>query len=238
MRQRCSIEYVLHTSCSASRIRLWVDVGTGFEISTMKKLLEVSMIINLTQHQPTPAQVAEGVAPASPEVQDLLTIPVPYAGPVLQERTDALVRWALAEAGKTPAGAARDRASKAWEALNANSQAVAALRAALGYLPPGRDGDAYQTLAELLGNLPVLLKEHEESSVAVGRFSTEPYPRVMIGGLPALMPLLERALQMSGMVPVYAMSERRSTDLPQPDGSVKKVSEFAHCGFYEALLIG
>lgn len=31
---------------------------------------------------------------------------------------------------------------------------------------------------------------------------------------------------------IYAYSERTSTDIPQPDGTVKKVSVFNHKGFY------
>ena len=32
---------------------------------------------------------------------------------------------------------------------------------------------------------------------------------------------------------VYAFSKRESEEIPQPDGSVKKVQEFRHTGFVE-----
>jgi hypothetical protein len=54
---------------------------------------------------------------------------------------------------------------------------------------------------------------------------------VMIGGAPYLMGPLERELEALRLVPVYAFSQRRSVDVPQPDGSVRKVTEFRHAGF-------
>lgn len=60
--------------------------------------------------------------------------------------------------------------------------------------------------------------------------------RVMIGGLPALQAPLARALAMVGFRPVFAVSDRVSVDVTQPDGSVRKVSEFRHLGFVSATL--
>ena len=57
--------------------------------------------------------------------------------------------------------------------------------------------------------------------------------RVMIGGAPYLMGALERALRECGFTPVYAFSRRESEEIPQPDGSVKKIQVFRHAGFVE-----
>ena len=56
--------------------------------------------------------------------------------------------------------------------------------------------------------------------------------RVMIGGLPAFMPVLEATLVKAGIAVGYARSERVSEDHVQPDGSVKKVATFKHAGLY------
>lgn len=57
--------------------------------------------------------------------------------------------------------------------------------------------------------------------------------RVMIGGAPYLMGPLEKALRECGFTPVYAFSKRESEEIPQPDGSVKKIQVFRHTGFVE-----
>jgi hypothetical protein len=53
----------------------------------------------------------------------------------------------------------------------------------------------------------------------------------MIGGAPYLMAPLHAALEARGVRPVYAFSERRSEEVTQPDGSVRKVNVFVHLGF-------
>jgi hypothetical protein len=53
----------------------------------------------------------------------------------------------------------------------------------------------------------------------------------MIGGAPYFMGPLESALREVGIRPLYAYSERRSTDHVQEDGSVRKVAVFVHLGF-------
>ena len=57
--------------------------------------------------------------------------------------------------------------------------------------------------------------------------------RVLIGGAPYLMSALEKALRESGFTPVYAFSKRESEEIPQPDGSVRKIAVFRHIGFVE-----
>lgn len=59
---------------------------------------------------------------------------------------------------------------------------------------------------------------------------------VQPAGSPAFQNVLgqvnEQATKFNARVPIcYAMSERKSEDNPQPDGSVKKVSVFKHLGF-------
>lgn len=58
--------------------------------------------------------------------------------------------------------------------------------------------------------------------------------RAMIGGLPAFMPVLEKALIKEGVAVCYARSERVSVDQAMPDGSVRKVATFKHAGLYWA----
>jgi hypothetical protein len=57
--------------------------------------------------------------------------------------------------------------------------------------------------------------------------------RVMLGGAPYLMGALEKAVRECGFTPVYAFSKRESEEIPQPDGSVRKVQVFRHIGFVE-----
>ena len=55
----------------------------------------------------------------------------------------------------------------------------------------------------------------------------------MIGGAPYLMGSLAVALRMRGIRPLFAFSERVSSEVTQSDGTVKKVSVFEHKGFIE-----
>lgn len=57
------------------------------------------------------------------------------------------------------------------------------------------------------------------------------YGSAMIGGVPFLMSALEHALRARDVQPLYAFSERISTEEAQPDGSVRKVQIFRHQGF-------
>lgn len=58
----------------------------------------------------------------------------------------------------------------------------------------------------------------------------------MIGGAPFLMKELEFQLKQVGIVPLYAFSQRISSEEVQPDGSVRKVNVFKHGGFYCPIL--
>lgn len=58
-------------------------------------------------------------------------------------------------------------------------------------------------------------------------------PKIMIGGAPYFMSELEKQITDYMMEPVYAFSKRESVDQVQPDGSVRKVAVFRHCGFVE-----
>ena len=55
--------------------------------------------------------------------------------------------------------------------------------------------------------------------------------RIMIGGAPFFMPVLEGALRREGLLTVYAFSERVSVEETLPDGSVRKTNVFKHVGF-------
>lgn len=57
----------------------------------------------------------------------------------------------------------------------------------------------------------------------------------MIGGAPYLMGPLERALRAAGIVPYYAFTRREVREDLQPDGTVKKVTVFAHEGWVTAV---
>ena len=59
--------------------------------------------------------------------------------------------------------------------------------------------------------------------------------RVLVGGAPILMERLIPALKREGCVPVHALSARVVEEVPQSDGSVKKVSTFKHIRFADAL---
>ena len=58
--------------------------------------------------------------------------------------------------------------------------------------------------------------------------------KVMVGGANFLMEPLVRILYANGFNPVYSFTQRKSEEVSQPDGSVKKVSTFKHVGFVEA----
>lgn len=58
----------------------------------------------------------------------------------------------------------------------------------------------------------------------------------MIGGAPYLMAPLERALVEHGIDPCYAFTERRSTEVMDPDtGEVRKTQILVHTGFVWAI---
>ncbi len=59
--------------------------------------------------------------------------------------------------------------------------------------------------------------------------------RVMIGGAPFLMPVLQMALQKRGITVLYAFSERVSIE-KIVDGVVVKTNEFKHSGFVEVFI--
>jgi hypothetical protein len=73
-----------------------------------------------------------------------------------------------------------------------------------------------------------------EASMYAGDTDNEVWiTRVMLGGAPYLMGALEKAVRECGFTPVYAFSKRESEEIPQPDGSVRKVQVFRHIGFVE-----
>lgn len=79
----------------------------------------------------------------------------------------------------------------------------------------------------------LILHRAEKIAWLAENFST--IRQAMIGGLPALLGPLSQALRKRGITPLYAVSDRVTSELAQPDGTVKKVSEVKHLGFLEAL---
>lgn len=59
------------------------------------------------------------------------------------------------------------------------------------------------------------------------------YEAAMIGGAPYFMSSLEVALEARGIKPLYSFTRRESVDMPQADGSVRKVAVFKHVCFVE-----
>lgn len=83
------------------------------------------------------------------------------------------------------------------------------------------------------------LPTREEILYRADAIATEIIPpdfhtEALIGGAPYLMEPLRRALEVCGITAYYAFSERVSEEMPQPDGSVRKVNVFKHVGFIKA----
>lgn len=77
-------------------------------------------------------------------------------------------------------------------------------------------------------------EEIEQRAEAIANLAYWDADSAMIGGAPYLMPALSTALKNRKIQPVYAFSKRESLDMPQEDGSVRKVAVFKHVGFVEA----
>jgi len=56
--------------------------------------------------------------------------------------------------------------------------------------------------------------------------------KVMLGGAPAFMPVLENVLKNAGLLPMYSFSVRDSVETVNPDGSVTKRQVFRHAGWW------
>lgn len=80
-------------------------------------------------------------------------------------------------------------------------------------------------------------KEDIESRVAiiVSTAAKTGAKKAMIGGAPYLMTHLAKSLVVAGIEPLFAFTLRESEDIPQEDGSVKKVAVFKHAGFVPAF---
>ena len=59
------------------------------------------------------------------------------------------------------------------------------------------------------------------------------YRSAMIGGAPAFMSFLEKALEDIRVKPLYSFSERKSVEKIMPDGTVQKTAVFEHVGWWE-----
>ena len=99
------------------------------------------------------------------------------------------------------------------------------------------DADREKLMAVLtFDELPTLGDIYDKVIVVVGLAAevAKPYSKVMIGGAPYMMSLLQNQLVQHHYVPVYAFSKRISED-QVVDGIVKKVSTFKHEGFVEVI---
>ena len=60
-------------------------------------------------------------------------------------------------------------------------------------------------------------------------------PKVMVGGAPFFMAVLESELKKNGFAPVYAFSKRECVEEKQDDGKILLRRVFKHLGFVEAF---
>lgn len=150
------------------------------------------MILNLTQHAATPAQIAQGLVdyPYRGELQELLTI---------EEEILSREPWWLADC-------LDDKVSDLVNiAVTYQAMAVDEVR------PELRGVDKLMAFRDAISL------------------------QVLVGGAPILMERLIPALKREGCIPVHALSARVVEEVPQEDGSVKKVSTFKHIRFMDAL---
>ena len=74
---------------------------------------------------------------------------------------------------------------------------------------------------------PPSIEEINERAAALAALASG-FESAMVGGAPYLMGPLCAALKAVGVQPVFSFTERKSEEQQLPDGSVKKVSVFAH----------
>lgn len=75
------------------------------------------------------------------------------------------------------------------------------------------------------------LKELNKRATALAKLIPTGIRNVLIGGASYFMPVLHRQLVNYGYYPHYSFSPRVSKDIPQKDGTVKKVSKHQHLGY-------
>ncbi len=90
------------------------------------------------------------------------------------------------------------------------------------------------TFEELPSSKELLTRAHRLAQLAK---EVAPGSKVMIGGAPYLMSLLERELRDRGMEPVYAFSKRDVVE-EEKNGSVVKRTVFRHLGFVSPVNLG
>ena len=71
----------------------------------------------------------------------------------------------------------------------------------------------------------------ERRACEVGEMIAGKYSKAMIGGAPYFMSPLEERLESMGIEVLYSFSKRESQEIPQEDGTVKKIAVFRHVGF-------
>ena len=78
------------------------------------------------------------------------------------------------------------------------------------------------------------IRERVEGILNIVASIAKPQSKVMIGGAPYMMGVLQNQRRLHNYVPVFAFSKRVSLE-EMVNGSVKKVSIFKHEGFVEAI---
>ena len=89
-------------------------------------------------------------------------------------------------------------------------------------------------LAAKIANCPPSAAELEAMAASLCQIALAHGTRILAGsGSPAFTAVLGREAARTGVVLVFAHSERVSVDAVQADGSIRKVSEFRHVRFFE-----
>lgn len=89
-------------------------------------------------------------------------------------------------------------------------------------------------LAAKIAACPAEAAELEAMAASLCALAAQFDNRILAGsGSPAFTAILGREAARTGVVLVFAHSERVSVDAAQPDGSIRKVSEFRHVRFFE-----
>jgi hypothetical protein len=117
-----------------------------------------------------------------------------------------------------------------------------------GVLEPSRKAEVQEIITFEGDDLPAEWDEvkalYERRADALATLASEEFDLLgvpeggraaMIGGAPYFQKPLEEALAGRGITPLYSFSERVSEDVPQPDGSTKKVSKFKHVRFVPGM---
>jgi len=118
--------------------------------------------------------------------------------------------------------------------LNLTQHVATPEQIAAGVVEP-EPGVKAQIQRLLTFNVPPETEEMVDRAIELARIADRHgVNAAMIGGAPYFMPVLQWALALFGITPLYAFSVRESVEERQPDGSVRKTSVFRHVAFVRA----